>query len=137
MANKVLFSGLIYDENEQLLETAFVGSDAFYVIDDAGFKRHVDAEVIDREVVNLFLDQLSGNEGMAVEQAMSMMGKDDLFTKAALDASINNVDADQILQQGVPAQARDMLAMLGFRIIVNYRGEVVRVDQPNMPEDGF
>jgi hypothetical protein len=65
-----------------------------------------------------------------------MMGQDDLLTKAALDASLRNIDADQIIAQGVPAQARDMLGMFGFRVIVNLHGEIVRMDQPAAPEDG-
>lgn len=64
------------------------------------------------------------------------MGKDDLFTKAALDSSIENVDVDQLLQQGIPPQARDMMGMMGFRIIINYHGDIVDFDQPAMPFDG-
>ena len=39
------------------------------------------------------------------------------------------------MAQGVPAQARDMLGMLGFRVVVNMHGEVLRLDQPSAPED--
>ncbi len=67
---------------------------------------------------------------------MSMMGKDDLFTKAALDAEIRNVDMDKIIAQGIPLQARDMLGMLGFRIQINVHGEVITIDQPSAPNDG-
>ena len=38
------------------------------------------------------------------------------------------------MAQGVPAQARDMLGMLGFRVVVNVHGEVVRLEQPSAPE---
>ena len=72
---------------------------------------------------------------MAVEQMLNMMGKDDLFTKAAVDASLRNIDMDQIIEQGVPLQARNMLGMMGFRIIINYHGEVVKLDQPSLPDE--
>ena len=135
MAKNALFSALVFDENENPLEVAYVGGEAHYVIDDDGFKRHVDAEEIDRHVVNIFLSQMHDNQGIAVEQAMKMMGKDDIMTKAALDSQLRNVKTDDILKQGIPGQARDMLGMLGFRIILNYRGEIVRFDQPSAPEE--
>ena len=135
MAKNALFSALVFDENENPLEVAYVGGEAHYVINDDGFKRHVDAEEIDRHVVSIFLNQMQDNQGLAVEQAMKMMGKDDIMTKAALDSQLRNVKTDDILKQGIPAQARDMLGMLGFRIILNYRGEIVRFDQPAAPDE--
>ena len=135
MAKNALFSALVFDENENPLEVAYVGGEAHYVINDDGFKRHVDAEEIDRHVVSIFLNQMHDNQGLAVEQAMKMMGKDDIMTKAALDSQLRNVKTDDILKQGIPTQARDMLGMLGFRIILNYRGEIVRFDQPAAPEE--
>ena len=135
MANKALFQDLIFDENGNQVETAVVGHDVFYVIDDAGFKRHIDADQVDRQVLGIFLEQLEANKDIAVEQALKMMGKDDLFTKAAIDAQLNNVDMDQIIAQGIPAQARHMMGMMGFRITINFHGEVINMDQPTLPDD--
>ena len=64
-----------------------------------------------------------------------MLGSDDLLTKAAVDASLRNINMEQIMAQGVPAQARDMLGMLGFRVVVDMHGEILRLDQPAAPED--
>jgi hypothetical protein len=119
------------------VETAVVGHEIFYVIDDAGFKRHIDAEQVDRQVLGIFLEQLAANKDIAVEQALRMMGKDDLFTKAAIDAQLNNIDMDQIIAQGVPAQARHMMGMMGFRITINFHGDVIDLAQPTMPDDEF
>ena len=130
MARQSLFDGLVYDEHERLVESALVGGEAFYVIDDNGFRRHIDAEDVDRQVLSVFLDQLQDNKDLAIEQALKFLGKDDLFTKAALDASMRNIDMDQIIAQGIPEQARNMMGMLGFRIIINLHGELVRMDQP-------
>ncbi|MCA9953855.1 MAG: hypothetical protein KC434_03995 [Anaerolineales bacterium] len=137
MANKALFQDLIFDENGNQVETAVVGHEMFYVIDDAGFKRHIDADQVDRQVLSVFLEQLEANKDIAVEQALKMMGKDDLFTKAAVDAQLNNVDMDQIIAQGIPAQARDMMGMMGFRITINFHGEVIDIAQPTIPDDEF
>lgn len=137
MANKALFAQLIYDEMGNQVETAVVGHDMFYVVDDAGFRRHIDADQVDRQVLSIFLQQLEENKEIAVEQALRMMGKDDLFTKAAIDAQLNNIDMDQIIAQGIPAQARDMMGMMGFRITINFHGEVVEIAQPTAPDDEF
>ncbi|MFW5941541.1 MAG: hypothetical protein ACOCXI_07050 [Chloroflexota bacterium] len=135
MARQALFDGLVFDEDEQQVASKLVGDESFYVIDDDGFMRHVESEQVDRQVLQLFLDQLSENKDMAVSEAMRLMGKDDIFTKAALDAQMRNVNAQQIIEQGIPEQARNMLGMLGFRIVINVHGEVVRLDQPTVPDD--
>lgn len=130
MTTRALFEGLVYGENGQLVGTAVVGSEANYVIDDAGFMRHVSAEDVDRQILDFFLQQLHENQDMAVEQAMKFMGKDDLMTKAAIDASLRNINMDDIIAQGIPQQAREMLGMMGFRVTINFHGEVISIDQP-------
>ncbi|MBK8432372.1 MAG: hypothetical protein IPL28_14235 [Chloroflexi bacterium] len=135
MSNQALFAGLVYDEQERLVETTYVGNEASYVVNDDGFLRHVDAEQVDRQVLAFFVEQIRNNKTMAVEQALGFLGKDDIFTKAALDSSIDTADVDQILQQGVPAQARDMLGMMGFRVIINLHGDVIDLRQPHIEMD--
>ena len=135
MNKNAVFAGLVYDENEQMVETTQIGGEAFYVIDDAGFRRHIEADRVDRPVLELFIEQMKQNKDLAVPQALRMLGKDDLFTKVAVDASLDAIDADQILAQGIPGDARDMLGMMGFRIIIDYQGNVVDMDQPNIPLD--
>lgn len=137
MAEKALFEGLVYDEYENLLAVTHVGTEAFYIVDDQGFLRHVNAEEVDRQVLSFFLEQLEDNKDIAVQQALNMLGKDDLFTKAAVDAQLNNVDMEQIIAQGIPLQAREMLGMLGFRITINLHGQVISINQPSMPDEGF
>jgi hypothetical protein len=134
MANQALFEGLIYDEFDQPVRVAHVGDEAFYVVDDDGFLRHVDAENIDRQVLAFFFTQLQDNKEIAIEQALNMLGKDDLFTKAALDAQLRNLDMDQVIAAGIPSQAREMLGMLGFNVTINVHGEVTRINQPAAPD---
>ncbi len=134
MARQAMFDGLIFDEYENPVATSIIGGEAQYVVDDDGFHRHVDAELVDRQILSFFLEQLAQNKDMAVEQAMEMMGQDDLLTKAAIDDSLRNISADQIIAQGVPAQAREMLGFLGFRVIINVHGDIMRMDQPSAPE---
>ncbi|MCI0394448.1 MAG: hypothetical protein L0332_21135 [Chloroflexi bacterium] len=133
MARQALFSGLVYDEDGRPVSTTYVGAEAHYVVDDDGFLRHINSEQVDRQVLDVFLEQLAENKDLAVEQALNFLGSDDLFTKAALDASMRNISADQIIEQGIPEQARDMMGMLGFRIVINVHGDLVRLDQPTVP----
>lgn len=135
MTQQALFTGLIFDEDENPVETSTVGGETFYVVDDGGFMRHIEAERVDRQVLAFFVEQLHANQDMAVEQILKLMGSDDLFTKAAIEAQMRNVSVDQILAQGIPAQARDMMGMVGFRAIINVHGELVRLDQPALPDD--
>jgi len=135
MTGKALFEGLVYDEMGNIVETTIVGEEAFYMIDDDGFFRHISSEDVDKQVLSIFMHQLEENKELAVEQMLKMMGKDDLFTKAAIDASLRNIDLDHIIAQGIPEQARNMLGLLGFRIVINFHGEVVKLDQPAAPED--
>lgn len=134
MSKQAMFAGLIYDEYENPVAMSVVGGEAQYVVDDDGFLRHIDAEIVDRQILAFFLEQLEQNKDLAVEQAMEMIGQDDLLTKAAIDSSLRHIDADQIIAQGVPEQARDMLGMFGFRVTINVHGDVVRLDQPAAPE---
>ena len=133
MSNKALFAGLVVDENGQPLETTYLGDEAQYVLDDNGFHRHIDAEAVDRQVLAQLQGQIEANKDMVEEGIMKMMGSEDIFTKAAIDKSIK--DMDQVLKQGIPDEARQMLGMMGFRVVVNYHGEVVRIDQPGTVGD--
>ena len=135
MATQALFAGLVYDELGRPVTISHVGGEAHYVVDDSGFLRHISSETVDRQILNIFLEQLAENKDVAVQQALKMMGKDDLFTKAALDASLDNVSVDQILAQGIPAQARNMMGMMGFRVVINLHGDVVGMHHPTMPDD--
>jgi hypothetical protein len=124
-----LFAGLIYDETGQPVETTFIGAEPHYIIMDGDFKRHVAAEEIDRQVIEWIKQQATANKELVSAQIMKLLGKDDLFTKAMVDASITQMD-EQVMQQGLPDDARLMLGMMGFKIIVNIHGELVRLDMP-------
>jgi hypothetical protein len=49
-----------------------------------------------------------------------------------IDASIKNMD--QVLEQDLPDGARAWLGMLGFRVIIDTHGQVVRLDMPEQDE---
>ncbi len=101
------FEGLVVDEAGQVLPVVYVGTTAYYVIDDQGFRRHAEARPVDRVVLAEFLDQLHEHQDEASRLMLAQLGQDDLFTKAAVDSTLKNLDADKVLDQGLPPQARD------------------------------
>jgi hypothetical protein len=137
MPKQALFAGLVIDEAGNPAETAYVGDDPCYVIDDAGFRRHISSEQIDRQVFQHLADLMKGSEDLISEQTARMLGQDDVFTVAAIQQQLKNMDKqfDVLLQQGLPEEARAYLGMMGFKVVVNYQGEVLRVDQPGAIDD--
>ncbi len=127
-SRQALFAGLVSTDFGEPVEVVLIGERPHYVVPDDSFRRHIHHETIDRQVLQLLHEQLDSHRELAVEAAMKLIGKDDLFTKAMIEASINNID--QLLQQGIPEEMRAWLGMTGFKVIVNYRGDVVRLEQP-------
>jgi hypothetical protein len=133
MPRQPLFAGLIVDENDRPAETAYVGEEPCYVVDDAGFHRHIPSEQVDRAVLEMMRQQISGNEDMLSEQAAKMLGTDDIFSKAMLESQLKNIDQqfDALMNAGIPEEARAYLGMSGFKVVINVHGEIVRLDQPS------
>jgi hypothetical protein len=138
MSKQPLFAGLVIDEEGRIAETAFIGSEPCYVVDDAGFRRHIPSEQIDRAVLGQMADMMKGSEDLLSEQAAKMMGQDDPFSKAMIENQLKNVDQqfDALLNQGIPENMRMYLGMVGFKVVINYHGEVLRVEQPGSAGDG-
>lgn len=133
-----LFAGLVVDENGNVAETAVVGGEPFYVVDDAGFRRHVPSEQVDRTVLSEIAGMMKGSEEFLSEQTAKMIGQEDIFTKAMLKNQLENIDKqfDQLFQTGIPEDMRLYLGMVGFRVVINIHGEIVRIDQPSAPDEG-
>jgi len=133
MGSKGVFEGLVFDESGRTLGVTTVGGEAQYVIDDDGFHRHIDAASVDRQVLAVIQEQINTNKDVVEEGMMRMLDNYDLFTKATIDASIKNMD--QVLERGLPDDARLWMGMMGFRVVVNVHGEVVKLDMPGATMD--
>ena len=131
---KHMFSGLIVDEFDNPVESAFVGEEAMYVVNDAGFRRHIPAEQIDRAVLEIMTSMIEGHEDELSKQAATMLGQDDLFSQAILENQLLNIDQqiDTMLESGIPEEGRAYLGMMGFKIRINLHGELLEVIQPGM-----
>jgi hypothetical protein len=137
MSVKPLFTGLIYDDNDQIVEITTVGTESCYVVDDAGFKRHIPSEQVDRQVLDKFRELIEGHEEIIGEQALEMLGEDDIFTRAIYIEQLKNLDKqfDQLLETGYPEEIRTYMGMTGFKVVINHHGEVIEVQQPGLIAD--
>jgi hypothetical protein len=127
-----LFGGLIVDENGRAVETGTVGGEAMYVVNDYGFRRHIPAEQVDRQVLKMMAEQIKGHEDLLSEQTARMLGQEDIFTKAIIQNQLMNIDQqlDQVLRTGIPEEGRAYMGMMGFKVIINVHGDVIGVEQP-------
>ena len=132
MPNQPLFAGLVLDEFGNPAETALVGDEPCYVVDDAGFKRHIPAEQVDRQVLQQIADLMKGSEDLISKETAKMLGQEDVFTKAAIEQQLKNMDKqfDQLMKVGIPEDMRAYLGMMGFKVVISVHGEVLSVDQP-------
>ena len=138
MPRQPLFAGLVIDENDHVVETGFIGNEPAYVINDAGFRRHIPAEQVDRQVLKQMQEMMKGSEDLISEQTAKMMGQDDIFSKAIIEQQLKNIDQqfDTLMQQGIPEDGRAYLGMLGFKIVIDYHGDVIKIEQPAATDEG-
>ncbi len=132
MSKQAIFRGLVVDEFDRPVDLAYVGEEPCYVVDDAGFRRHVPSEQVDRQVLNWMLEMVEGHEDTLAEQTSKMLGQDDIFSRAMIENQIHHMDEqfEKLLQTGIPEEGLAYMGMMGFRVVINLHGEVVRVEQP-------
>jgi hypothetical protein len=139
MANQPLFQGLIFDENDQPVEVVNVGDEPCYVVNDAGFRRHIPSENVDRQVLLTMSKLVEGHEDELANQTAKMLGQDDIFSKALIENQLKNLDQqfEAVLKTGIPEDGRAYMGMMGFRVKINVHGDVLEVNQPGTiaPED--
>jgi len=128
---QALFSGLVYNEAGEPAEMVYIGGVAHYAIPDGSFRRHVEAFRIDDAVLARLKEQITSMQDEVVRGMLQMLGKDDLFTKAAIDASIKNLE--QNVRQSDPEQWLPWLRLFGFRVVVDVHGNIVELIYPTQP----
>jgi hypothetical protein len=130
-----LFKGLVFDENDQPVGTSTIGSEPCYVVNDAGFMRHIASKEVDLKVLDTLGSQIAGNEDVIADQTAKMLGQEDLFSYAIIQNQLKNLNRqfDQLLETGIPEEARIYLGMTGFKVIIDVHGELVRLEQPTAP----
>ncbi|MGQ9832302.1 MAG: hypothetical protein ACUVRJ_00655 [Candidatus Villigracilaceae bacterium] len=137
MPRQPLFAGLVFDEFDRPVEVAYVGDEPCYVVNDADFRRHIPSEQVDRQVLAEMRTMLEGNERLISEQTARMLGQDDIFTRAAIEEQLKHIDRqfETLLETGIPEEGRAYMGMMGFKVIINLHGELVRLEQPGIIAD--
>lgn len=139
MTKKPLFENLIFNEAGEPVGVAYVGDEPCYTIPEYGFLRHVPARDVDQQILTRLRDEILQHRDIITSQILELLGRDDLFTKAAVDATLQNLDkqVDQMMEFGLPEEARLYLGMMGFRATVNVHGELVDLNLPahELPEE--
>ncbi len=132
MSRQAIFSGLVIDENDNLVQVRDVGDEPCYVVDDAGFLRHIPSELVDRQVLEAMGESMQGHEDLISEQAAKMLGQEDIFSIAMIANQIKNIDKqlDSLIETGIPEDVRAYLGMMGFKVRINVHGDVLEVVQP-------
>jgi len=117
-----------------MVEVLYVGDEPCYVVNDAGFLRHIPTEHVDHQVLQLMFEMIQGSEGLISEQAAKMLGQEDIFTKAMIESQLKQMDKqfENLLNTGIPEEGRAYMGMMGFRVRINVHGEVIEVNQPGM-----
>ena len=129
---KAIFEGLVFDENENPVRVVNIGLESFYVVNDSGFMRHINSEMVDRQVLDSMLSVVKDHEDIFTDQTAKMLGQEDIFTRALIQNQLKNIDqqVDKLLETGLPEEGRAYMGMMGFKIIINYHGEVISINQP-------
>jgi hypothetical protein len=132
MASRALFEGLVFDENDMPVDVVYIGEEPCYVVDDAGFRRHIPTEQVDRQILDTMREMVEGHEEIISEQTAKMLGQEDIFSRAMIENQLKNIDQqlDSLFEIGIPEEGRAYMGMMGFKITINVHGEVVDVEQP-------
>ena len=139
MPSRPLFEGLVVDELDRSVPVAYVGDEPCYVVDDAGFRRHIPSEQVDRQVLQQMSQMIEGHEDLLAEQTAKMLGQEDIFSRAIIEKQLQNIEEqfENVLKTGIPEEGRAYMGMLGFRVRINVHGDVLEVNQSGVaaPDD--
>jgi hypothetical protein len=125
-----LFADLVFNEEGEVAEVVTVGGVPCYAVRDGDFLRHVEAEHVDRQIIELMKQRFLAMRDVITDGVAHLMGGEGLFTRATIEHAIRNMD--QILTSGGldVDQLRTALWMSKFRATVDVHGDVVRLDMP-------
>ncbi len=138
MSPQPLFQGLVVDEQGNPVEVHWVGHEPCYVVTDPwGMAYHIPTEQVDRQVLEYLVNLAQGHEEVLAQAAARFLGQEDPFTLEALKVQFAHMDQhlDALLQVGLPEDVRYLLGMMGFRVVINHHGEVLRVELPEGTAD--
>ena len=134
---QALFADLVFNEEGQPAKAVYVGQTPHYAVPDGDFMRHVEAEYVDRQIVERIQERILAMRDAVTDGVIHMLGEEDLFTRASIEHAIENMD--RILEPGNVDvdELRTALWMTGFRATVNVHGEVVHLELPGLEGEEY
>lgn len=130
MSKQALFTDLVFNEEGEPAQLATIGGVPHYAVPDGDFSRHVEAEYIDRQVVEILKERILPMKDAIIGGVIQMTGQEDLFTRPAIESAIENMDRIFEIDNIDVDQLRTALWMTGFRVTVNVHGDVTHVEMP-------
>jgi hypothetical protein len=130
VVRRALFADLVFNEAGQPAKTVYIGQTPHYAVPDGSFLRHVEAERVDRQIVERIQERILAMRDAVTDGVIHMLGEEDLFARASIEHAIENMD--RILEPGNVDvdELRTALWMTGFRAIVDVHGDVVHLEIP-------
>ena len=131
-SRRALFDGLVFNEEGEPVKAVYVGDVPHYAVPEGDFLRHVEAELVDRQIVTMLKERILSMRDIITEGVVQMLGEEDLFTRPSVEHAIENMD--RILEPGAVDvdELRTALWMTKFRAIVNVHGDVVELEVPGL-----
>jgi hypothetical protein len=137
MGKQALFSDLVFNEEGEPAQSATIGGVPHYAVPDGDFLRHVEAEYVDRQVVEILKERILPMKDAIIEGVIQMTGQEDLFTRPAIESAIENMDRIFEIDNIDVDQLRTALWMTGFRVTVDVHGDVTHVEMPGAEASGW
>ena len=104
----------------------------FTLLMTRGFAGIFPTDQVDRQVLEKMKEMVEGNEDLIAGQTAKMLGKDDLFTHAIIQNQLKKLDQqfETLMETGIPEEGRAYMGMMGFRVLIDIHGKVLKVEQP-------
>ncbi len=136
-SHKALFGDLIFNEEGQPAKVVYVGDVPHYAVPDGDFLRHVEAQHVDRQILDLMKERILPMKDAIIEGMIQMIGQEDLFTRPAIESAIENMDRILETDNVDVDELRTALWMTGFRATVDVHGKVVGLEMPGVEAPGW
>jgi len=135
LKHQPLFADLVFNESGERARVVYIGATPYYAIPEDDFLRHVEAQHVDRQIVDRLKERIQAMSDLVTENAIRLLGQEDLFTRASIEHAIENMH--RILEPGAVDvdQLRTALWMAGFAAVVDVHGDLVRLQVPGWEDD--
>lgn len=127
------FDQLVFDRSGEIVPVKRIGGSDHYVVAEDGFDYHIASGKVDDAVWSYLRTEFQKVKEEQLPAALEAMGVTDPFTLAAYEAAIDKFGSGD--SPAMAPQQKDLLALMGFRIVIDYHGDVLDIEMPSQPID--